>query len=178
MPLRTYNFNGMKKSFFTLFLILFAFCTMAQSNFSKSAIGVGVVVEDLEKSIDFYTNVIGMVKTGEFSVSKEQCTELGLTDSYQLDVTILKLEDSEEASEWKLMSLGTKAKHPKQKFMSDDTGMQYITLMVKHLQPVLDRVEEHRVKVLSGKPSQNGENSFFLLVQDPDGNFIELIGPK
>ena len=168
----------MKKSFLLFTLILLGLFTMAQNNFSKSAIGVGVVVEDLEKSIDFYTNVIGMVKTGGFSVSKEKCTELGLTDSYQLDVTILKLEDSEEASEWKLMSLGTKAKHPKQKFMSDDTGMQYITLMVKHLQPVLDRIEKHGVKVLSDKPSQNGENSFFLLVQDPDGTFIELIGPK
>ncbi|KJF45189.1 VOC family protein [Draconibacterium sediminis] len=168
----------MKKSLFSLALVLFTFFAMAQNNFSKSAIGVGVVVEDLEKSIDFYTNVIGMVKTGEFSVSKEQCTELGLTDSYQLDVTILKLEDSEEASEWKLMSLGTKAKHPKQKFMSDDTGMQYITIMVKHLQPVLDRIEKQGIKVLSGKPSELGENRFFLLVQDPDGTFIELIGPK
>nr|WP_319269206.1 VOC family protein [uncultured Draconibacterium sp.] len=167
----------MKKSLFSLSLILLACFSMAQSNFSKSAIGVGVVVEDLEKSIDFYTNVIGMVKTGGFSVSQEKCTELGLTDSYQLDVTIMKLEDTEEASEWKLMSLGTKARHPKQKFMSDDTGMQYITLMVKHLQPVLDRIEKHNVKVLSGKPSQNGENSFFVLVQDPDGTFIELIGP-
>ena len=168
----------MKKTLFSFTLVLFAFFAMAQNNFSKSAIGVGLVVEDLEKSIDFYTNVIGMVKTSEFSVSKEKCTELGLTDSYQLNVTILKLEDSEEASEWKLMSLGTKAKHPKQKFISDDTGMQYITLMVNHLQPILDRVDKHGIEILSSKPSQLEENRFFLLVQDPDGTFIELIGPK
>lgn len=168
----------MKKSLLSITLVLFVLFSLAQSNFSKSAIGVGVVVEDLEESIDFYTNIIGMVKTGGFSVAKDQCTELGLTDSYQLDVTILKLEDSEEASEWKLMSLGTKAKHPKQKFMSDDTGMQYITLMVKHLQPILDRIEENDIKVLSGKPSQIGDNQYFALVQDPDGTFIELIGPK
>ena len=36
----------MKKSLFSLTLILFAFFSMAQSNFSKSAIGVGVVVEE------------------------------------------------------------------------------------------------------------------------------------
>nr|WP_320021226.1 VOC family protein [uncultured Draconibacterium sp.] len=168
----------MKKTLFSFTLVLFAFFAMAQNNFSKSAIGVGLVVEDLEKSIDFYTNVIGMVKTGEFSVSKEKCTELGLTDSYQLDVTILKLEDSEEASEWKLMSLGTKAKHPKQKFMSDDTGMQYITLMVNHLQPILDRVDKHGIEILSSKPSMLGDNRYFILIQDPDGTFIELIGPK
>ncbi len=85
----------MKKSLFTLaILCIFSVVSMAQSEFSKSAISIGLVVEDLQKSIDFYTNVIGMTKTGEFSVSKEKCQALGLTDSYQLDVSVLKLEDS------------------------------------------------------------------------------------
>ncbi len=168
----------MRKSIVTVTLLFFAVIAMAQSEFSKSAISIGVVVEDLEKSIDFYTNVIGMIKTGESSVTKELGTELGLTNSYQLDITHLKLEDREQASEWKLMSLGTKASHPKQKFMSDDTGMQYISIYVNHLQPILDRVEKHGVKVLSGNPTQLGENRFFLLIQDPDGTFIEIIGPK
>ena len=37
--------------------------TMAQSEFKSGVIGVGVVVTDLDKSLDFYTNVIGMKKT-------------------------------------------------------------------------------------------------------------------
>ncbi|WP_167618821.1 VOC family protein [Maribellus sediminis] len=168
----------MKKFIFTLVISLVVLNAFAQSEFSSSAISVGVVVEDLEKSIDFYTNVIGMTKTGEFSVDKASCKKLGLTDSYQLDVTILKLENSDQASEWKLMSLGTKAKHPKQNFMSDDTGMQYITLFVNHINPILKRVKEHQVKILSEAPSTIGENRKFLLVQDPDGTFIEIIGPE
>ncbi|MCG6188375.1 VOC family protein [Maribellus maritimus] len=148
------------------------------SEFSSPTISVGVVVEDLEKSIDFYTNIIGMTKTGEFSVTKEKCTELGLTNSYRLDVTILKLENSERSNEWKLMSLGTKAKHPKQKYMSDDTGMQYITVFVKHLLPVMKRVQENGIKILSGKPSTLDNGNKFILIQDPDGTFIEIIGPE
>ena len=168
----------MKKLIFTFFIGLVVLNTFAQSEFSSSAISVGVVVEDLEKSIDFYTNVIGMKKTGEFSVDKETCKKLGLTDSYQLDVTILKLDNSDQASEWKLMSLNTKAKHPKQNFMSDDTGMQYITLFVNHITPILERIKEHKVNILSEAPSTIGENRKFLLVQDPDGTFIEIIGPE
>ncbi len=168
----------MKKLVLSIFLSCSLLSVFAQSEFSNPTIGVGVVVEDLQRSIDFYTNVVGMTKTGEFSVPQEQCKELGLTDSYQLDVTIMKLENSEQSNEWKLMSLGTKAKHPKQKYMSDDTGMQYITIMVNHVMPVLERAQKNGVKILSGKPSTLAGGQKFLLIQDPDGIFIELIGPE
>lgn len=169
----------MKKIILPIFLVLAVFISTAQtSEFSNPNIFVGNVVEDLDKSVDFYTKVIGMTKTGEFSVPKEKCTELGLTNKYTLDVVILKLEDSPEASEWKLMSLGTKANHPKQKFMHDDTGMQYITILVNHLNPFIERMKKNKIKILSGVPSSLGDDRFFILVQDPDGTFIELIGPK
>jgi hypothetical protein len=64
------------------------------------------VVEDLNKSLDFYLNVIGMVKTGEFSVEAERAKELGLSNNNRFDVKILKLENSDNAAEWKLMSFG------------------------------------------------------------------------
>lgn len=168
----------MKKFIFTLVFICSIFITSAQSEFSHPGISVGNVVEDLEQSVKFYTEVIGMIQTGSFSVDKEKAKELGLTDKYTLDVTVLKLEDSPNATEWKLMSLGTKANHPKQKWMSDDTGMQYITIFVNHLNPLIERCKKHNVKILSGEPSSLGDGKFFILVQDPDGTFIELIGPK
>lgn len=168
----------MKKLFLFIFVFFTVLTLSAQNNFRNPAISIGVVVEDLQKSIDFYTQVIGMTKTGEFSVPVEQCKEMGLTDSYQLDVTILKPIDSETSSEWKLMSLGTKPQHPKQKYMSDDTGIQYVTLFVKEIQPILDRAKSHNVKILSGQPSVLGDGKKFLLLQDPDGNFLEIIGQK
>lgn len=168
----------MKKIILPLFLLFVAYTSMAQSEFSHPGIFVGNVVEDLNKSVKFYTEVIGMTKTGEFSVGKEKCKILGLTDKYDLNVTVLKLEDSPNATEWKLMSVGTKAKHPKQKWMTDDTGMQYITILVNHLDPLIERCKKYNVKILSEKPSSLDNNRFFILVQDPDGTFIELIGPR
>lgn len=168
----------MKKFILPLVLLLTVFISSAQSEFSHPGIFVGNVVEDLDKSVKFYTEVIGMTKTGEFSVGKEKAKTLGLTDNYDLNVTVLKLEDSPNATEWKLMSVGTKANHPKQKWMTDDTGPQYITILVNHLDPFMARCKKYNVKILSEKPSSLGNDRFFILVQDPDGTFIELIGPR
>lgn len=164
-------------------LVLFCFVALglasgAQSKFSNPTIFVGNVVVDLEKSVDFYTNIIGMIKTGEFSVDGEKSKELGLTDGRSIDVVVLKLEDSPEANEWKLMSFATKAGHKKPKYLHDDTGMQYITILVNNLDPVIERLKKNKIKILSGEPSKLDEDRFFILVQDPDGTFIELIGSK
>jgi catechol 2,3-dioxygenase-like lactoylglutathione lyase family enzyme len=145
--------------------------------FSNPNISVGVIVSDLEKSIDFYTNVIGMTKTGGFDVDGEKSKMLGLTDGRSIEVTVLKLVDGKQTTQWKLMSFGEKSNHPKQHYIHDDTGVQYITIFVNNLKPFIDRIEKNNVKILSEKPSALGNDTFLLLVQDPDGTFIELIGP-
>jgi predicted enzyme related to lactoylglutathione lyase len=156
---------------------LTSFSVNPPDDFAKSGISIGVVVEDLNKSLDFYLNVIGMVKTGEFSVDAGKAKELGLSNGDRFDVKVLKLENSENAPEWKLMSFGKKATHPKQTYVPDDTGMQYITIFVKSMKPILERIQKHGIKTLA-TPSMLDETRQFVLVQDPDGTFIELIGPK
>jgi len=169
------------KSFILVTVLLAAFPTFAvqsPDDFAKSGISVGVVVEDLNKALDFYINVIGMVKTGEFSVDAAKANELGLSKNNSFDVKVLKLENSENAAEWKLMSFGKKANHAKPTYVPDDTGVQYITIYLKSMKPVLERIQEHGVKMLGKTPTMLDPNRQFVLVQDPDGTFIELIGPK
>lgn len=150
--------------------------TMAQSEFSSPTIGVGVVVKDIESSLFFYLNVIGMRKVGEFDVNAEFGKTSGLSDGVPFHVDVLKLEDSPEANQWKLMSFEKDATHPMPTFIQDDNGMQYITIMVKSLDPFLKRIKKHNVKLMGDTPIALGENHF-VLVQDPDGTIIELIGP-
>jgi catechol 2,3-dioxygenase-like lactoylglutathione lyase family enzyme len=162
----------------TLLIVLPAFAVQSPDDFAKSGISVGVVVEDLNKSLDFYLNVIGMVKTGEFSVDAAKSKEMGLSNGNSFDVKVLKLENSENAAEWKLMTFGKKANHPKPTYLPDDTGIQYVTIFVKSMKPILDRIKKHGVKTLGITPTMLDETRQFVLIQDPDGNFIELIGPK
>lgn len=162
------------------FLVASMFATFnsfSQSNFSSKLIGVGVVVADLEQSLDFYIDGIGMVKTGSFDLSEDFTKRSGLSNGVPFSVTILKLEDSDEANEWKLMSFGKEASHPKQKFVQDDVGMQYITINVKALKPIIERLKQRKVTFLGSTPTPLNDSTQFLLVQDPDGNFVELIGP-
>ncbi len=150
--------------------------TLAQSAFNSKLISIGVVVSDLDRSLDFYLNGIGMVKAGGFSLDKDFTTRSGLSGGVPFSITVLKLENSPEANEWKLMSFGKKANHAIPKFVQDDTGMQYITIQVKSLKPIMERLAKQKVKFLGSTPTPLNKDQHFLLVQDPDGNFVELIG--
>lgn len=147
------------------------------SEFPMGSIQIGVICSDLQKSIDFYTGVIGMVKTGGFSVDEAFAEKSGLTGGVPFDVTVLKLKDMPEAAEWKLMSFGKETAHPPQKYILDDIGMQYITIFVRSMKPFLERINNHNVDLLEETPTFLEDGRQFVLVQDPDGNFIELIGP-
>ena len=151
--------------------------SMAQSEFSSGLIGVGVVCKDIDKSLDFYLNVIGMTKVGEFDVDGDFGKSSGLTDGLAFHVDILKLQDSPEANQWKLMSFKKEGSHPMSTYIHDDTGPQYITISVNSLEPFLQRIKKHNVKLLGETPVALGETDHFVLVQDPDGTIIELIGP-
>ncbi len=165
-------------SLFIAFFVLLSFSAMAQSNFSSKLIGVGVVVADIDKSVDFYVNGIGMVKTGSFNIAEDFAKRSGLSNGVPFAVTVLKLENSPDANEWKLINIkGAKATHPKQNYIQDDVRPQYITINVKSLKQVLDRLAKMNVKLLGSTPTVLNAQSQFAFVQDPDGNFIELIGP-
>lgn len=167
---------------YSIFCCLFFFVmfsskiSLSQTTFSSKLISIGVVVSDIDRSLDFYLNGIGMVKTSSFGLDKDFTKRSGLTGGVPVTVNVLKLENSPEANEWKIMSFGKPSGHPKQKFVQDDTGMQYITINVKSLRPVMERLKKLKVSFLGNTPTPLNKDLHFLLVQDPDGNFVELIG--
>jgi len=153
--------------------------SQAQSEFSSTTIGIGVVVSDLEKSLDFYTDVIGLKKVGGFDVNEDFAKKSGLTGGLPIKVVTLKLEDEPEATQWKVISFGKKAPDPLPRYVQDVVGMRFITINVTNLKPFLERINKHGVKLLGETPVPLGSsgNRHFVLVSDPDGILIELIGP-
>jgi catechol 2,3-dioxygenase-like lactoylglutathione lyase family enzyme len=175
--------NKMKiQSIFSLLIILAIACTdstFAQSEFSSATIGIGVVVSDLERSVEFYTDVIGLKKVGGFDVDEDFAKKSGLTGGPPIKVVTLKLEDKPEATQWKLTSFGKKAPDPLPRYLQDIVGMRFITINVTNLKPFLERINKHGVKLLGETPIPLGSSGemHFVLVSDPDGTLIELIGP-
>ena len=165
-------------------LAIFAFSALlaapvfaAPEEFSSSTIGIGVVVSDLDKALDFYTNVIGMIQTGSFDIKEDFSKKSGLTDGSATHVKVLRLGKDDDATQWKLMSFGDKGKSQKDQFIHSRTGMRYITILVKDLTPLLKRIKDRQIKLLGETPVALGRDNHFVLIQDPDGTFIELIGP-
>jgi catechol 2,3-dioxygenase-like lactoylglutathione lyase family enzyme len=146
--------------------------------FTEGAIHIGVVVKDLDAALAFYTDVIGMTKTGGFEVNAEMGKATGLTGGLPFSVTVLKLRDEPDAAQFKVMSLEKDAKTPKSTHIQDALGMQYVTLMVADMTPFVERIKARGVPFLGETPVPLGDSgNHFVLVQDPDGTFIELIGP-
>jgi catechol 2,3-dioxygenase-like lactoylglutathione lyase family enzyme len=152
--------------------------TAAEPAFSEGAIHVGVVVKDLDVSTRFYTEVLGFTKTGQFDVSSEMGKATGLTGGLPFHVDVFKLRDEPGAAQFKLMSFDEDAPRARGAHIQDALGMQYITLNVTHLAPFVERIKGAGVALLGETPIPLSDTgSHFALVQDPDGTFIELIGP-
>ena len=48
---------------------------------------------------------------------------------------------------------------------------------VTKLQPFIDRIKRHNVELLGDTPIPLSSERHFVLIRDPDGTFVELIGP-
>ncbi len=147
------------------------------SHFTSPTIHIGVVVADLARSLRFYTELIGMSCRSSFDVSPQVAGTVGLTDGRPLHVEVLALGEGEHATQWKLMSFGGDASPPPADYIHSAAGMRYTTLYVAALAPVLRRLAAAGWPLQAQSPIEVGEGRFFALVKDPDGIFVELIGP-
>lgn len=151
----------------------------AQPEFSKPVIDLGIVVSDLAKSVAFYTNAIGFKEVPGFKVSAERATEIGLTDNLPADIRVFVLGEGNLATRVKLMSFPNAAgKKPDRKYIHSTIGMSYLTLYVSDVNAALKRLEKEKVRLLGKTPTDLGGGTWIIVFQDPDGNFIELVGPR
>ena len=172
------NLSGSILILMAMFIVSPSWSAQSPDEFARSGIAVGVVVEDLQKSLNFYTRVIGMVQVREFSVDAEKARRMGLSNGQSFDIKVLKLVNSEDASEWKLMSFSNKSDASKLSYIPEKNGFRYVTIFVKSMKPVLERIRKYGINTLGETPLMLDTTRQFVSVRDPDGNFVELIGPQ
>jgi catechol 2,3-dioxygenase-like lactoylglutathione lyase family enzyme len=165
----------MTKLFLLFALTATTLTAFAQTEFSKGNIDIGIVVRDADRTAAFLTNAIGMAEVKGFSVSPEMGRKIGLVDGYPVDVRMFSL-GAEPCAKIKVLSV-PKAKTADQKFIHSTLGIRYLTLYVKDLTPAVERIKAAKVKFLGETPYDLGGGNYLAVVQDPDGNFLELIGP-
>jgi len=152
---------------------------IAENAFTKPVIDIGIVVKDAERTAQFLTNVIGFKEVKGFPVTADLGRKIGLVDGHATQVRVFALEEVDQGTRIKILSFPeAPAKQPDQAFIHSTLGMRYLTIYVKDLNAALDRVKKARVATLGETPVDLGNGSWLLAVKDPDGNFIELIGPR
>jgi lactoylglutathione lyase len=151
----------------------------ADTESSKPIIDVGMVVKDSDRTARFLTNVIGFKEVRGFSVTSDLGKKIGLLSGQATQVRVFVLEDVDQATRLKLLSFPeAPGKQADQAYIHSTLGFRYLTLYFKDLTRVLERVKKAGVSTLGETPVEISAGTWLLAVKDPDGNFIELIGPR
>lgn len=142
----------------------------------EGIIDMGVVVSDLERSLDFYTRVIGLEQVRQFHIDPELAGELGLTPGISFDVNVMQLPGEGPATSLKLIAF-TGIEGTPGSSIGDQTGIRYMTLRFEDLSPVLERLKNEGVQPEGNSPVLMKSGAYLAVVKDPDGIFLELSGP-
>ncbi len=148
--------------------------------FSRSTIDVGIVVSDIEKAAAFYKNALGFREVPGFDVSAKMGAGSGLTDghAFRVRVFILKLEST--ATKIKLIEFPkVPSKKVDHQFIHSSLGYSYLTIFVSDTTAAVERARKAGAVFVKDEPYRLSDGTRYLtLVRDPDGNIIELVGPK
>jgi len=154
-----------------------------QPGFSSARVDFGIVVSDIEKAAAFYKG-IGFKEVEGFSVPAEMGEKSGLTDKGKpFDVRIFQLGDGGDATNVKIMQFrGRASQRPDNTFIHSGLGIRYLTLYVDDTDVVLERARRAGAAPLAEGPYKLpagfGDNTWLTCIRDPDGNIIELVGPR
>jgi lactoylglutathione lyase len=162
----------------SLFFAGYAATGGPKADFSSTTIDLGIVVSDVEKAAQFYKNALGFTEVQGFDVSAQMAGDSGLTDYKPFHVRVFVLGKEPTATKIKLMQFpDVPGKKVDNQFISSSLGFSYMTIFVSDTTAAVERAKKAGVQPVK-KPYQIGGNMYLTLVKDPDGNIIELVGPK
>ena len=150
-----------------------------KAEFARTTIDLGIVVSDVEKAAQFYKNALGFTEVPGFDVSKEMAGDSGLSDYEAFSVRVLVLANETNATRIKIMQFPeSPGKKVDNKFINPSLGYSYLTIFVSNTTAAVERAKKAGVVPVKEPYQLGGGNSYLTLVRDPDGNIIELVGPK
>jgi len=160
-------------------LLLIATLNAAEpAKFASGIVDIGMVAKDLEKTAKFYSEVVGLKEVKGFEASAEKATAVGLTDNQPAKVRVFVLGDAPNSTRLKIMTFPKRpGVRPDQKFIHSTLGLSYLTLRVENMTVALARLKKAKVKLLGETPASLGGDNRITVFHDPDGHFVELIGP-
>lgn len=186
-PMRRPVFNVAVLSLLALNLVVLHVGAQAPATpavFENQTIDLGMVVSDIEKSVKWYKDVVGMTEKDGFDVPPEFAAKVGLTNNLPFHVHVLTLGEEKSASKLKLMQFKTApGARVDQRFIHSTYGVRYLTIFVPNLPAAVARAAAHGSKPIAADgivtlPEAFPQDLGLVVLRDPDGNAVELVGPK
>ena len=170
----------MRKFFFLCFFLLATGLALnAQTNFKKNALTAAIVVSDEAKALHFYRDILGMQEAGGFVIDSVFAKNLGLSKGKSFKVALLSFLDTPESSQLKIVSFTEVLKQEAAAVydaVQEQFGLQYLTLQVHSLDPIMARAKKEGVQPQAATPLKLDDHVYLVLLRDPDGTFVEVIG--
>ena len=145
-----------------------------ESSFLKmvSPLEAGIVCMNIDRMLDFYTNVLGLKLVADAQTSAEMSTKLGATpEGYR--IVRLQTPNGERIKLVQAKVLPKKNFDPKWVF--DRQGLAYITFVIADVKEVATRLREHGVPLVSPEPVEVRKGVTALMARDPESNFVEFV---
>lgn len=151
---------------------------IAQTPVISGVEAVGVTVSDLDRSLDFYTQVLHFQKEWETELSGDDIEHLKGVFGARVRVARLRLGSEElELSEY----LAPQGRPLPQDSRSNDLWFQHIAVVVSDMDQAYRWLREHHVQHVSSGPETlpawnlqaGGIQAFYF--RDPDGHVLEVI---
>jgi len=156
--------------------LIFSTTIFAQSPSELGVAAIGYVVSDIGASEFFYTDIIGMVPAGEFSLDEAWSKDAGVANGKPFSVKMFKMVDAPSATILKLAYFETMEDRPNQSGVDQSAGVNYLTLhySTEEFYQVVERVKRAEIEVLGWVKRESYQ---LVFIKDPDGLFVELVGP-
>lgn len=116
---------------------------------------------DLQRSIDFYTNVLGMTLLRQKEYPKGEFTLAFLGYGLESENTVIELTYNWGVDSYEI-----------------GNAFGHLAIEVEDVYKACDDIRERGGKIIRDAGPMNAGTTIIAFVEDPDGYQIELIGPK
>jgi predicted enzyme related to lactoylglutathione lyase len=147
-------------------------------SFVRTSMDFGLVVSDAKKSVEFYTQVVGMTEAGGFSITADVAEAAGLCEpDHPFDVRVLVLGEGPTASRLKIIQFAdAETKRIDNSSIHAALGVRYLTIQVTDMDAAIERAKTAGAQPIARGPAALPNGVRIAVFPDPDGNFVELVG--
>ena len=138
---------------------------------------VGIIVSDMDRSIDFYCNILGFDLTQRVDLCTGETVEKGVgIPGAALQLAHLKLGDSATLIEL-LCYINPKSKPLPEDAKSNDIGVGHVAFNVEDPDGYYEMLDKNGVSFISPGVMTSSTGERFCYFYDPDGAVLEFIKP-